>query len=218
MSAPRPPRRVSPAVYRRRRLVVGVGALAIIIALVLIIVKPGSGAPNPTPSPTNLVPTATSTVKASATPTPTSTGIDVSKLAACDPELMEITPLVDGVSAQAYGSTAKPALSFSIKYIGGTECYYNVGTNAQVFTIKSGAETYWKSTDCQTGGAETLAIFKPGQTEKSAPFAWSRTLSPSRAGGTCDAKSPAVPRPASYNLSVDVGAAKSGSTAQMILN
>ena len=142
----------------------------------------------------------------------------MSKLKACDPELMEVTPLVDGVGAQAYGSSAKPALSFTIKYTGFTECFYNVGTNSQVFTITSGAETYWKSTDCQTGAAETLAIFKPGQSETSAPFAWNRTISPSRDGGTCDAKSPAVPKPASYNLRVSVGSANSASTAQMILN
>lgn len=218
MSAPGSPRRPSAAVYRRRRLVFGVGALAIILALVLLIVRPGSGSPasSPSPTPTIPLPSATSTLTATSTPTPT--GIDVSKLSSCDPSLMEITPLVDGVSAQAYGASAKPAISFQIKYTGSTECFYNVGTNAQVFTIKSGAETYWKSTDCQTGPTETLAIFKPGQTETSAPFTWNRTLSPSRAGGTCDAKSPAVPKPASYNLSVSVGSANSGSTAQMILN
>lgn len=216
MSAPRPPGRPSAAVYRRRRLVFGVGALAIILALVLLIVRPGSGTPTATPSATPTLPVPTASASLSATPPPTAKTIDVSKLTTCDPELMEITPLVDGVSSQAYGPSAKPALSFSIKYTGTTECYYNVGTNAQVFTITSGAETYWKSTDCQSGASETLAIFKPGQTEKSAPFAWNRTLSPSRQGGTCDAQSPVVPKPASYNLKVSVGAANSPSTAQMV--
>lgn len=218
MSAPLPPRRPSAAVYRRRRLVFGVAALAIILALVLLIVRPGAGSPSASPSPTPTIPLPTTSTSAVATPKPTATTIDVSKLKACDPELMEVTPLVDGVGAQAYGSSAKPALSFSIKYTGFTECFYNVGTNSQVFTITSGAETYWKSTDCQTGASETLAIFKPGQTETSAPFAWNRVISPSRDGGTCDAKSPAAPKPASYNLRVSVGSANSASTAQMILN
>ena len=218
MSAPRPSSRPSAAVYRRRRLVFGIGALLIIFAIVLLIVRPGAGSPNSSPAPTPTIPLPTTSSSALVTPKPTATTIDVSKLKACDPEVMEITPLVDGVGAQAYGSSAKPALSFTIKNTGFTECYYNVGTNSQVFTITSGAETYWKSTDCQTGASETLAIFKPGQTETSAPFAWGRTISPSRDGGTCDAKSPAVPKPASYNLRVSVGSANSASTAQMILN
>jgi hypothetical protein len=33
-------RRVSPAVYRRRRLVVGIGLFAVVIAVILIIVQP----------------------------------------------------------------------------------------------------------------------------------------------------------------------------------
>lgn len=218
MSAPVPPRRPSAAVYRRRRLVFGVGALAIILALVLLIVRPGSGTPDATPSPTPTIPLPTATK--SATPTPTaSAAVDVSKLPRCSPDVMEVSAQVDGASAQTYGASAKPALTLSITNTGPSECYFNVGTNAQVFTITSGSETYWKSTDCQTGATETLAVFKPGQTLTSNPISWGRTLSPSRAGGTCDAKSPAVPaKGASYFLRTSVDGVDSTSSAQMILN
>lgn len=220
MSAPVPPRRPSAAVYRRRRLVFGVGALAIILALVLLIVRPGAGSPSSSPTPTPTIPLHTATSTVTATPTPSvSAAVDVSKLPRCSPDVMEVSALVDGSSAQTYGASAKPALTLSIKNAGPTECYFNVGTNAQVFTITSGSETYWKSTDCQSGATETLAVFKPGQTLTSNPISWGRTLSPSRAGGTCDAKSPAVPaKGASYFLRTSVDGVDSGSSAQMILN
>lgn len=219
MSAPQPRRSVSPAVYRRRRLVLGVGLLAVVVAVVLIIVRPGSAAPAPTPTPTPTRTTVATTAPTnSASPTPTVAKIDVSKLQACDPASMEVKAFVDGTTAQNYGSTAKPQLSLSVTNNGSQECYFNVGTNSQIFTITSGSETYWKSTDCQSGATETLAIFKPGQTETSAPIPWNRTLSPSRAGGTCDAKSPAVPaKGASYFLSTTVGGVDSGNRAQIIL-
>jgi hypothetical protein len=208
-------------VYRRRRLVIGVGLLAIVIAVVLIIVRPGSASPAPTPTPTATVaPIVTPAATSSATPSPTPTvvKVDVSKLPACDPNVMQVKAFVDGTTAQAYGSTAKPQLSLSVTNSGAQECFFNVGTNSQVFTITSGSETYWKSTDCQSGATETLAIFKPGQTETSAPIAWNRVLSPSRSGGTCDAKSPAVPaKGASYFLSTTVGGVDSGNRAQIIL-
>ena len=221
MSAPQTRRPVSPAVYRRRRLVVGVGLLAVVIAVVLIIVRPGSAAPAPTPTPVitstaaaSVAPTAVPT----ASPTPTATTIDVSKLPACDAASMEVKAFVDGTTAQNYGTTAKPALTLSVTNNSGTECYFNVGTDSQVFTITSGSETYWKSSDCQTGATQTLAIFKPGQTLTSNPITWNRVLSPSRAGGTCDAKSPAAPaKGASYFLSTTVGGVDSSNRAQIIL-
>jgi hypothetical protein len=219
MSAPQPARRVSPAVYRRRRLVVGIGLLAIVIAVVLIIVRPGSAAPAPTPTPiASVTPLATPTAVPSASPTPTVAKVDVSKLPACDPSVMQVKAFVDGTTAQAYGSAAKPQLSLSVTNSGSQECYFNVGTNSQVFTITSGSETYWKSSDCQSGATETLAIFKPGQTETSAPIPWNRVLSTSRSGGTCDGNSPAVPaKGASYFLSTTVGGVDSGNRAQIIL-
>jgi zona occludens toxin (predicted ATPase) len=219
MSAPQQRRPVSPAVFRRRRLVLGVGLLAVVIAVVLIIVRPGSAAPAPTPTPTlTAVASKAATAAPSATPTPTATTIDVSKLPACDASSMEVKAFVDGTTAQNYGASAKPALTLSVTNNGGSECYFNVGTNSQVFTITSGSETYWKSSDCQSGATETLAIFKPGQTLTSNPITWNRVLSTSRAGGTCDAKSPAAPaKGASYFLSTTVGGVDSSNRAQIIL-
>jgi len=191
----------------------------VIIAVVLIIVRPGSAAPAPTPTPViSATATKAPTAAPTAAPTPTATTIDVSKLPACDAASMEVKAFVDGSTAQSYGSTAKPALTLSVTNNGATECYFNVGTDSQVFTITSGSETYWKSSDCQTGATQTLAIFKPGQTLTSNPITWNRVLSPSRAGGTCDAKSPAAPaKGASYFLSTTVGGVDSSNRAQIIL-
>ena len=212
MSTPAPgqPRRVSPAVYRRRRLVALLALVAIVTAVVLIIVRPGQATPEPVTTET-AVAKPTVAPSASATPTPTPT-VDVSSYKECSAKNLEVTPVLDAVDYQA---GVLPNLSLSIQNTGKTACYYNVGTSAQELTVTSGAETYWVSTDCQTEKSDTVAILEPGVVYPSAPVSWSRERSaPDTCGGTRDA----VPAGgASYYLTARVGEATSKSSAQFLL-
>lgn len=212
MSTPAPgqPRRVSPAVYRRRRLVALLALIAIVTAVVLIIVRPGQATPAPTATP---VAEAKKTVApvASETPTPTPT-VDVTDYKECSTKNLEVMPVLDAVDYQA---GVLPNLSLTIQNTGKTACFYNVGTATQELTITSGAETYWVSTDCQSEKSDTVAILEPGVVYPSAPIAWERQRS---APDTCGGDREVVPAGgASYYLTAKVGGVSSKSSAQFLL-
>lgn len=207
---PGQPGRVSPAVYRRRRLVALLALIAVVTAVVLIIVRPGQATPEPTPTAT-AKPTPTAVASETPTPTPTPT-VDVSSYKECAVKNLVVTPVTDGVDYQA---GVLPNLSLTIQNTGSTACYYNVGTAAQQLTITSGAETYWVSTDCQTERSDTVAILEPGVVYPSAPVAWPRERS---APDTCGGVRDQVPAGgASYYLTAKVGEATSKTSSQFLL-
>jgi hypothetical protein len=208
------PHRVSPAVFRRRRLVVAIGFVAVVIAIILIIVQPGGATPapsaapvaSPTPSSTT-IPTTPPEVVATAEPV-----VDTSKYAACNPKALTVGAVTDAVDYQA---GVLPQLSLTITNTGKEPCVYNVGTSQQVFSITSGAETYWMSSDCQTDVTDLDAVLEPGKTETSAPIQWARERS---AAGTCEGAREQVPaNGASYYLTTKVGTATSKESRQFLL-
>ena len=97
MSTPAPgqPRRVSPSVYRRRRLVALLALIAVVTAVVLIIVRPGQATPTTTETAV-AKPTVAPVVTESATPTPTPT-VDVSDYKECSTKNLEVLPVLDSV-------------------------------------------------------------------------------------------------------------------------
>ncbi|MEF2977048.1 hypothetical protein [Subtercola sp. YIM 133946] len=132
---------------------------------------------------------------------------------ACAAGNITVTAITD---SNDYSSGNQPMLSFSIVNTGSQPCTINAGTSKQVYTITSGTEVYWLSTDCQTGATDTMAMLAPGQLVTSTPFAWNRTRS---SPSTCDSASP-VSAPAggaSYHLSVSVDGIQAAQTAQFIL-
>ncbi|WP_157415005.1 hypothetical protein [Agromyces allii] len=189
-----PARRQSPQVYRRRRLVVLLGLLAVVVAVVLIVVRPG-GAQGETdkPAPTSSAPT-----------TPPATTIPTEAVAAdgdpCAPEQITVEPVTDKT---VYEAGEQPQLSVTITNIGRNVCVLNAGTAAQVFTVTSGDEQYWISTDCQTDKVDAEVSLTPGTPVSSAaPIVWDRTRS---TPDTCEGARETVPAGgASYHLSVSV--------------
>jgi hypothetical protein len=211
MSAPPPgtPRATSPAVYRRRRLVVLLGSLAILTAIVLIIVRPGQATPEPVVTETAVAKPTPTVVEATPTPTPT---VDVTDYKECTTKNLVVNPVVDSVD---FPAGVNPNISLTIQNTGSTACFYNVGTSQQVLTITSGAETYWMSTDCQTESSDTVAILEPGVVYPSAPVVWERVRS---SPDTCGGDRPVVPAGgASYYLTAKVGDVTSKTSSQFLL-
>lgn len=197
-------------VYWRRRLVVGLAVLAVIVVVILIIVRPGSSSGAPvTPPPTT---------PAARTADPHSTTIPTDPTtasgAACKPANVDVEAITDKPN---YGAAELPQLSISITNTGPNACKIDAGTRAQVFTITSGTEVYWKSTDCQTGAVDAEVLLQPGKTVKSqAPIGWDRSRSDP---ATCGAKRNPVPAGgASYHLAISVDGIASHATKQFILN
>ena len=194
-------------VYRRRRLVVGLGLLAVILIIVLIVVRPGSG-DEPVPAAT---PAATEAPDAAVDPAAT----DPATAPACDATSLQVEAIT---SAGSYDSGEEPELSLTVTNIGTVPCTLNAGTSTQVFTVTSGADVYWTSTDCQTGAADAEVTLEPNKPVSSqTPVVWDRTRSSPE---TCEITNrEAVPGDgASYYLTVSVGGVDSAAPAQFLLN
>jgi hypothetical protein len=210
---PAPARRHPPQVYRRRRLIVLLGVVAVIVAIVLIIVRPGSsqgdeqdavvGTPSARPAATD------ESAPPTAIPTePTAADGDACKAA---------DVIVEAVTDKTvYEAAEQPALSVTITNTGKNVCVLNAGTKAQVFTIRSGSEVYWLSTDCQVDPIDAEVSLTPGTPiSSSVPIVWDRTRS---SVDTCAGPREAVPAGgASYHLEVSVDGFTSETTKQFLL-
>jgi len=206
--------RQSSKVYRRRRFVVGLGLLAVLVILFLIIVQPGvsKGTPDPPKTPAaDASPSGTPTAAATAIPE-VATAVDGD---ACDPDAVQVSALTDATN---YATDVLPQLSLSLTNIGTTDCVINAGNAQQVFTVMSGQDVYWTSTDCQTSPVDAEVTLKPGVVLPLAtPIEWDRTRS---AVDTCqtDARTPVPAGGASYYLHVSVDGIVAADPALMILN
>ena len=195
----------SSTVYRRRRLVVGLGVLAVLLIIILIVVRPGSGgdpASTAAPAPTGSAADPAASADPAAAP-------------ACDPAVVQVEAITDQA---AYDAGDEPELSLSVTNTGSTPCTLNAGTSTQVFTITSGADVYWTSTDCQTDPADAEVTLEPGvAVSTKTPLTWDRTRSSPE---TCEiTEREAVPgEGASYYLSVSVGGVESAGPTQFLLN
>ena len=198
----------SSGVYWRRRLVVLIGVVAVLVVIVLIVVRPGSSSGEPAKQP---VPTHSSTPAAQPTSIPTSSASAAGQ--PCKASDVKVEAVTD---KNTYAAGELPQLSIAITNTGSAACKVDAGTAQQVFTITSGAEVYWKSTDCQTEKVDAEVLLQPGKTISSqTPITWDRTRSdPS----TCQAPRQQVPAGgASYHLETEVAGITSAETKQFIL-
>ncbi|WP_285040897.1 hypothetical protein [Plantibacter sp. LMC-P-059a] len=220
LTNPRGPER--PAVYWRRRLIVFGALLAVVILVVVLIVRlaSGSGA-EPAASSSSPTPSASAPPVASAAPETATTApideaatTDPGSAAACTADQIRVEAVVNGTS---FAAGELPQLSLSVTNTGSAVCTMNAGTSQQVFTVSSGDEPYWTSTDCQTAPSDQQVLLEPGKTVSSnPPITWDRTRS---APDTCDAPRDPVPAAgASYHLNTSIGGFASADSAQFLLN
>lgn len=209
--------RLPASVYRRRRAMVLLGLVAVVIAVVLVIVRPGASQGDevaqttPASAPPTEAPVATGVPAASAEPEPSAAApVDG---AACVAAQITVEAVTD---AAVYAADEQPKLSVTITNTGSNSCVIDVGTAAQVFTVKSGNEVYWTSTDCQVDPVAAEVTLEPEQVVSSSePLVWDRTRS---SADTCEGERTAVPGGgASYHLSVAVDGFESADTKQFLL-
>jgi len=218
-------RRHSPAVYRRRRLAVLLVLLLIVTGIVLAIWQPwkgtDAGAPGDrtpgtssgpvTPGETSSgTPDATGSAGASApasdsaSPSPGGTADDA--LAPCTAADVTVTAVTD---RESYGAGQKPQLSIELTNESAQDCTMDVGTATQQFTITSGVDVWWRSTDCQSEPSSYVVTLEAGQTvSTSTPLEWDRTRSRTN---TCDGDRPNAGA-GTYRLVVVIGGVESEPT------
>lgn len=195
----------SKKVYLRRRLAALAVLLAVIVAVVLVVVRmssAGDDGAKPTPKPS--VP-----AEVAETPKPAANG----KNPACAPGALQVEAITDQGS---YPEGQEPQFSLSVLNTGDAACTIDAGTAQMVFTVTSGAEQYWRSTDCQTEGASLPVILKPKVPLVTAPLGWERVRS---TPDTCEEERDEAPGGgASYHLKVSLGGVEGRESAQFILN
>jgi hypothetical protein len=210
-------------VYRRRRLAVFLLVLLVVGAAVALAVwRPWEGSASAAPSPTVLSPSGTPTTaspgaspsasaSAPATPSQTPTAdaspsASASTMPVCSSGDVTVSAVTDRSS---YAADEEPRLSIRLENGGDTACAINVGTSAQSFTISSGTDVWWRSTDCQTEPSEQIVQLDPGQAVSSVePLVWDRTRS---SVSTCKDDRPRA-LAGYYNLVVSVGGIDSEET------
>jgi len=200
--------------------------LAIVAGVLFLIFRPGSGGaatPGGTPSAgaaASQAPYPSSTAStlpgpsSSSKPAPTQSATAKASVAGqpCTHANVDVEAITD---ASSYRAGAQPLLSLSLTNTGSTMCTMDAGTATMVFTITSGKEQYWASTDCQSDPVHTDIKLEPGKTLTTTPIAWDRTRS---SKSTCTGKRAAVPAGgASYHLSVSVDGITSKTSKQFLL-
>lgn len=216
--------RQSAAVYRRRRIVV-LGGLLVVLAAIgvgiwLLIAQPWADAaakPAPTesstssPSPEATQPTPT---ESEATPT-TEPSADATGPVACEAQNITVEAVSD---ADSYDPGVLPQLSIRLTNNGAVDCTIDVGSTTQVFTVSSGDDVWWRSTDCQENPSSMIVTLTAGTTvESKTPVTWDRTRSSVETCG--DANRPrATGGGASYHVDVQIGGFSSAGSKQILLN
>jgi len=179
---------------------------------------PSTGATDPvSPSATGTTPASTSTASTPkpTTPKPTTSSTPTGTAAGpCAPTDLVVAAVVD---RSQYPSGQNPKLSIKLTNQSTQACTLNVGTSAQTFTITSGSDTWWRSTDCQKEPSDMIVTLKAGQTVSSAqPVVWDRTRS---SVSSCDSKTRqrAPGGGATYHLTVSIGGVPSQGDAMFQL-
>lgn len=227
MSVPptrRAARRPSRAVFVRRRIAVLVVLVLVVTAVTLLVMQPWRGSEDPAPVVTDT--TAPPQPKATLTspppeggPTPTSsetpapTASATPALLPCSAKDVKVEALTDDGE---YASGQNPKLSIRVTNTSPNDCQMNVGTAAQVFTITSGNDVWWRSTDCQADPSDAIVLLAKGQTVQSAaPLEWPRVRS---SVNTCGNEDRPRALPGTYHLAVSIGGVASADSARFILH
>lgn len=220
--------RHSAAVYRRRRLVLLVAMILVVaiigVAVWLLVARPWAQATEAGPAPTSTA-TAPPTPLSTPSPSPTQTqageaptdGPSIEQSpgpVACEARDVEVAAVTD---ADSYQPGVLPNLSISLTNRGAEDCTIDVGSTTQVFTVSSGADVWWRSTDCQVNPSSMIATLAAGATVTSkVPVVWDRTRSSVE---TCAQENrPRAPGGgASYHVSVEIGGFAGTTTTQFLL-
>ena len=200
-----------------------IGGLILVVAAIgvgvwLLIAQPWAAAqstPKPTPSASvEETPTTPPTTDDTASPSPDATTEETPAIAACEAKDIEVTAVAD---SDTYAAGVLPKLSISLTNKGAKDCTIDVGSTTQVFTVSSGADVWWRSTDCQENPSSMIATLTAGTTVVSKdPVTWDRTRSSVE---TCaqENRQRAPGGGASYHVAVSIGGFPSITTAQILL-
>ncbi|WP_238986145.1 hypothetical protein [Kocuria sp. SM24M-10] len=203
------PRRVSPEVYRRRRIVAAVaaGVLLLLVAVGIgaaVVAMLGSDEPEAAPAPAaaSAAPTVSREPFADFTPRPDESPSASASAAATEAPAEECgadLAVRASTDRESYREGEEPVLVLTLENTGDDPCTVNAGTSQMVYEVSSGADTVFDSRHCQAGSEDAERTLEPGQ-EESARLTWNRQRT---AEGCAEAGGEA--QPGYYRLLVSLG-------------
>ncbi len=205
---PRRPQQLTPEVYRRRRIVVGVGLL-LIATLVWWIFSTIAG----------FIGGFFHHDSASAASPSSSVSVSANPSAACPAGAVTVIAGIGNQgeqSANSFKATDSPYLWFQLTNNSSSPCTFDAGTAVSFYKITSGSTVIWDSHQCdRTQDTSSPTVLQPGATVSSQPSSWMKVFS-SATG--CSTGQKAVPtKGASYHLVATVNGITS-SDVQFMLN
>jgi len=176
-----------------------------------------AAAPSPSASVASPSPAPSASEEADPSPEPSAAGEPTPDLTPTAEACLPGDLLIEAVTDQtAYDQGQNPQLSIKLTNTSSADCTLNVGTSAQAFTVSSGSDVWWRSTDCQTEPSDMIVLLTAGQeVTSSTPLVWDRTRS---SVDTCQSERPQAPGGgATYHLSVSINGISSTNTASFQL-
>ena len=205
------PTRLSPKVYRRRRIAVVVGLLAAIAIIVMLVVGPQGvagwfgGGEKPAQADSQ-------GTEQGDEAKPNDDKQSPKGAASCDMKQVSVEAITDQSS---YDSGESPQFSLRVTNHNDVPCDLDLGTKTMGFVVTSGGETYWDSRHCQTNPETTLVRMEPDQSLETEALPWNRTRSTPE---TCDSERPVAPGGgASYHLTAEIAGVESPESAQFLM-
>jgi hypothetical protein len=163
------------AVYRRRRLFVGIGLLMVLAMTVggfAALSGAMAGGTRQVSSQSSDSPS-TTTPAAVASPSATPTATAPPPTPTCDQNLVTVSASTD---KPRYADGENPLLTLKVTNGGTVPCEVNIGTSQMEFLVTSGSDRIFSSKDCQTDSEDLIKTLAPGQSE-TANFPWPRNRS-----------------------------------------
>ncbi|WLQ08257.1 hypothetical protein [Arthrobacter oryzae] len=168
--AGRPPLK---AVYRRRRLFVGLVLLLVAsVALGGFAAVSGAMRSSEQASSTERNGSEAQSAKPDAEPSASATP-STPATPTCDQGLVTVSASTDKA---AYAAGETPLLSLKVTNGGKVACEVNLGTSQMEYTVTSGSDRIFSSVDCQAESSDLVKTIAPGQSE-TANFPWQRNRS-----------------------------------------
>ncbi len=190
--------RPSARVFRRRRLAV----LISLLVVVGLLVWAGFGiASMMRPADPGATGTGTGPVAGGSSGTSTQSSQEPDAESSDQPtDCLDGDVVIGASTAQGtHGPAQDPVLVMTIKNEGKVDCKVNVGTSQQEFSVTSGSDRIFSTSDCVQDPMDTEITIKPGSSE-TARFTWNRV----RSAPGCKVVS-AKPRPGWYGFTAKLG-------------
>lgn len=216
-------KRHSPAVYRRRRLMVLLGLVAVVAIIWILIAQPWNNSAESAESQTTASPSVSAPAPEPSQSSPengfiTVDDTDAPAHAAAAPEgpicLENVIQVTAVTTKERYASDEDAGFLIKLHNAGNVDCIINVGTAAQSFAVLQGEDTLWNSKDCQSEASEQVVLLAAGETvQSSAPLMWDKTKSDPEKCGANDKREEVPASGTSYNLRVSIGGVSSSNNA-----